>query len=329
MAETSFPIADGGNVSEDTYERLMAQVMGVGRSILTNGNGDPMASGAITPLVFADSTGRQTKVKANNAYTIRGFRWESGTEDIVVPLDANTSGKSRIDRIVLRLDRSTYTIRVGKVTGTPADTPSVPAVNRQLGSTGVYEVAIGRATVKSQTGTNLPSLAAADVVDESVLLAATAQVGSSTWMNSSLPPGSFYTQTDQQRIWAGAGGSSIIVGERGAWTKVAAAGGWINDNIYCQRVNGWTYLQCYITLSSTTTDKAPSTDLVIATLPPQFRPATGDFLTPCWLTPNQIGVAKLTGSTGVLTVNTYAQTFPKLGQLVLGPVAFPSNGVKA
>lgn len=323
MAETSFPVADGAGVSEDTYERLMAQVMGVGRSILSGGNGDPLTS--FTPMVYADLTGRQVKVRANNAYTIRGYRWESGTEDVIVPLDANTSGKARLDRIVLRLDRSTYTIRVGKLTGTPADTPSLPAVTRSFGSTGLYEVAIGRIAVKSQSGTNLPSIAAADVTEEAIYLAENGAVGYSGFMNTNLPAGSFYTQTDQQRIWAGAGGGAIILGERGPFTKLAPAGGWTDDFLYAQRVNGFTYFQAYIKLN--VADRPAGTDLTVCTLPAAFRPNGTNLYTPAWMN-NQVGAAHINATTGVVSVTAYGQTFAHLGGLVIGPVVYPSNGVR-
>lgn len=322
MAETSYPIADGEGVTEYAYEKLMAQVAGVGRVNLASGVGGSGVASIGNKLVYGDSTGRQVKIKPNEAFIFRGFRWESGTEVIVRPLDVNTSGKTRIDRIVLRLDRSDWTVRLATIKGTPADVPVAPQWTSNYGATGVHDVPIGRATVRSNTGSGLPSLAAADVIDESTWLAPTAHVGFSDWMNRALPAGEIYTSPDNGRMWAGLGTSeAAIVGERGPFTKLAAAGGWTADNLYAQRVNGWTFFQGYITLN--VADRAPHTDMLVCTIPPLYRPVR-NFFFHVGMSPGQVGFGHCEALTGRLVITAYNTAFPQNGKLIIGPLSWPS-----
>lgn len=318
MAETSYPVAGGAGVNEYTYELLQAQPMGTGRvEVAADG------SVSVAALVYADSTGRLVKVAANAAYILRGYRWESGTDVLSVPLAANTSGKTRIDRIVLRLDRATYQVRLAVLQGTPADAPAVPAVTRSLLSTGYYEEPIARVTVRSQAGTNLPSIAAADVAPEHRYLSPASQYGIAAYRGTN-PIGRFYTESDTGKLWMGAPGGDILVGENSPFTKVSAAGGWTTGNIYCQRVNGMTYFQAYMQV---TTAKANTTDLTVCTLPAEFR-SQRDFYCNVHMSPYQNGWCNFDADTGVVKITAFATTFPAGGTLIIGPVAYPSVGVK-
>jgi hypothetical protein len=120
VAETSFPVAGGAGVTDAAYERLMGPIMGAGRYGFS-----PSNATLTGPLIYADASGRQVKAYANQSAIIRGFRWESGSTPPTIALDANTSGNPRQDLIVLRLTRSTYTVRLAKINGTPASSPAV------------------------------------------------------------------------------------------------------------------------------------------------------------------------------------------------------------
>lgn len=321
MAETSYPIAGGAGVNEFTYELLMAQALGSGRV-------EPVMSGSTSlssALVYADSSGRQVKIAANAAYMMRGFRWESGPDGVVVPLNANTSGKTRKDRIVLRLDRSTYTIRVSALPGTPADVPAAPSPVVSSSLTGEFEEAIGTVTVKSQSGTGLPTITATDVVSEDKYLAPPGIYGSSAVRGSANPIGKFYLESDTKRLFWGAPGGDILVAENGPLTKLAPAGGWKDDNLYVQRVNGMTYFQGKIALN--TTDRPAGTDMTVCTLPATFRP-TSNFYSNVVMSPGQGGWAHFDASTGVILITSYPQAFPNGGILIIGPVTYPSVGVR-
>lgn len=315
MAETSFPIAGGGSVTDFAYERLMFTVLGNGRIT----GSVPSAGDLSNPILYADSTGRQAKIRANTAALIRGFRWESGTEGVVQPLDANTSGQPRLDRFVLRLDRSNFTVRVAVLKGTPAPTPSLATLTQQTGSTGFYEWPLGSVKVASNAGSGLPSIAAGDVTSEEYFLAPRTTVG------HRFPPASpGAIHHDGERMYRGVGGLWVPIGESGPWTKITASGGWTNDNIYCKRTNGFTTFQCQVQLNSTAA-RAANTPTRVCFLPAEFRPTAGATALVAWMSPGQVGRVQVTASTGEVEVTDFPQTFPVGGTLVIQGHSWPAN----
>lgn len=315
MAETSFPVAGGAGVTDAAYERLMGPITGSGRYAF-----GPTASAISTPLIFADNSGRQVKAYASQAAIVRGFRWESGTTPPVVALDANTSGNPRIDLIVLRLDRSTFTVRLGKTNGTPASVPAAPAAIQDTGSSGVWELPLATVRVTSSGTSGQPSIQVADVTRLDWWLAPPPASALSTQM----PPatnGLVVHQFDTGKTMRAVGNSYVLLGEMGPSTKITVGSGWTADSIYCQRVNGWTHFQAIATLTGG--DRAASLDTALCTLPATFRPSR-DISIPCWLTPNQVGVCSVDAGTGVVTLRTFGQTFPTGGQIVTQAAPWPS-----
>lgn len=324
MTETSYPIAGGAGVIEYTYETLMANAMSIG--VVESFSDATANSAANAGLVYGDSTGRKVKVAAGWSYMLRGFKWDAGSDVTVLALAANTSGKSRIDRVVLRLDRSTYTVRLAVLQGTPGDAPAAPAVTQSTSTTGIYEVPLAQVTITSNSGTGLPSIAAGDVRTEYKYLMPRGSLGLSTWRSGSTQLGRFYQEWDTGRLFLGTPGGDILVGENGPWTKLAVASGWMNDNIYAQRVNGLTYFQCYVRLNSA--DRAPGTDITVCVLPATFWPLH-NLYAPAVMTPGQSGFAYFDAATGAVKITAYPQTFPNQGIVAIGPVAYPSVGVKS
>lgn len=320
MTETSFPIADGQGVIESTYERLMSSVTNAGRVPYVAGE-----DATIAPLCYADSTGRQVKVAASQAYTIRGYRWESGTDVLVLALAANTSGKTRIDRVVLRLDRATWTVRLAILQGTPADAPAPPSFSQATGTTGFYEVPIAQVTITSNAGSGLPSIAAGDVKTEHMWTTPRGVWGNSAQRGGHTAIDKTFFEVDKGRLYLGTDSGDILIGENGPWTKLAAAGGWTADSLYAQRVNGMTYFQAYIKLN--VADRPPSTDVTVCVLPADFRP-THNFYCCVVMTPGQPGFGYFEAATGAVKVTAYPQVFPTGGILAIGPVAYPSAGVR-
>jgi hypothetical protein len=307
-------VAGGAGVTEAAYERLLGPITGSGRY------GFNLTSAQYsTPAIFADNTGRQVKAYANQAAIVRGYRWESGTTPPVVALDANTSGNPRIDLIVLRLDRSTYTVRLGKTNGTPAAVPAAPAAIQDTSSSGVWELPLATVRVTSSGTTGQPFIQSTDVTPLDWWIAPPPVVTKT----GQLPPishGQVVHYYDTNRTYRAVGNALQLEGENGAYTKITVASGWTTDNVYCQRRNGWTYFQCWVT--STGAAKTPSTDLGICTLPAEFRPPA-NFLAPVWMTPEQVGVVSVRAD-GAVIVSTYGTTFPTGGQIVTPPMSWPS-----
>lgn len=99
-----------------------------------------------TPLVYADGTARQVFLRANRIAQLRGHGWSSGGTDAVVTISSNVSGSTRIDLVVLGLNRSTWAVTAYARAGTPgAGAP--PALQLDTGSTGVYEMPLAEVTV--------------------------------------------------------------------------------------------------------------------------------------------------------------------------------------
>lgn len=271
MAETSYPVAGGGGITDATYEQLMAGISGNGRVAYR-----PSANTLAQPMMYADSTGRQVKIRANVAYLLRGFRWESGSSTVVRPLDANTSGQPRVDLGVLRLDREDFTVRFEIIKGSPAANPVTPAVTQQTGTTGLFEVPVGAVRVTSSATAGLPSIASSDVTPMETWLAPPNTVAHSS-RRGAVDPGGLFTEYDTNRTYVGLGSRWHLIGEDGSWTTISPAGGWDTDagdsHIRARRRNGYTYFQC--TVQMTGSDKAAGTDLTVCTLPSQFRPTHG------------------------------------------------------
>ncbi len=153
MAETTWPDGSPRAVSDIEYELL-------GQCFAPDGvygvPSDPTT-------VFADSTGRQVKVRAGKSGVIHGQGWASGSTDTVKLIGANTTGFSRYDLVVLGLDRATWLATTYIKQGTPASTPLVPALERVAAGTGTgkWEIPLARVTVAAGTS----SINSGDVVN--------------------------------------------------------------------------------------------------------------------------------------------------------------------
>lgn len=305
MAETSYPYANGQGMTDAAYERLMSKVTGNGRIDI-----DVPGQGLTAPIVYADNTGRQFKVRANAAYLVRGFRWESGAAGIIRPLDANTSGNPRLDLIALRLDRSNFTVRLVVLKGVPAATPSAPALTQSVDtSTSTrYEVPLATVRVNSNNNSNQPSIGSGDVTSLEVWNAPPPQVGHSRAM-SSVRPGSFYTQYDTGRVYSGLSSKWYLIGEDGPEVKIAGQNGsWDKDRfyVYYRRRNGYIFLQGLIYRTKGLGDLAAGQDIAICTLPSAALPAFGAMYGEGAMGGNTQVRWHLNGATGVLTLLDHA-----------------------
>lgn len=136
------PAYNAGSVTDLEFERLTSpqSVDGV------------LGHPADQPMAYADGTGtRRVMVRANCRALLRGFMYDSGATDLPLTLAANTSGATRIDLIVLRLDRATWMVTEAVVQGTPG--AGVPTATRTTGAVGIYEVPIATVSVVNGAST--------------------------------------------------------------------------------------------------------------------------------------------------------------------------------
>ncbi|RDG37970.1 hypothetical protein [Streptomyces corynorhini] len=136
MAQDSWPSpAHNDRVVTDTeYERIAARF-----------SDDGLWGNPTDPAALTTSTGLQVTLRADLWASVRGHAWTSGTTAVTLPVPANTSGSTRTDRVVLRLDRSTWTVRAVIKQGTPG--AGAPALTQDQSGTGVYEILLAGVTV--------------------------------------------------------------------------------------------------------------------------------------------------------------------------------------
>lgn len=138
MTSVSYPAPgyNGGAVTDLEFERLVSSQAADGVI------GTPSAA----PMVFADGSGtRVVRIRVNRRALVRGFMYDSGPNELTLTLAANTSGVTRVDLIVLRLDRATWTVFEGVVQGTPG--AGAPAPSQNTGSIGVWDLPLAQVTV--------------------------------------------------------------------------------------------------------------------------------------------------------------------------------------
>lgn len=136
MAQESWP-SPGHNsraVTDSEYEAVAARFSDNGVY------GDPTETAVVTA-----GAGLSVDIRSDVAASVRGHAWSSGTSTVTLTVAANTSGSTRTDRVILRLDRSDWTVRAVIKPGTPG--AGVPTLTQQTGDTGVYEILLANITV--------------------------------------------------------------------------------------------------------------------------------------------------------------------------------------
>lgn len=149
MTRTSFPFEQGAGrqVTKDQWEYMMSAIMLSG-----------VIKGFMSELApFGDSSGRFVKVNSGQAW-LQGTVFRSDAVEALA-IAANGSGQARIDRLVVRLNRTSYIADFVVLQGTPAASPSAPAISRD---TQYYDLALAQIAVASGAST----ITAGNVTDE-------------------------------------------------------------------------------------------------------------------------------------------------------------------
>ncbi|MEV6791239.1 hypothetical protein AB0M87_04380 [Streptomyces sp. NPDC051320] len=138
MAQDSWPSPNHNtrNVTDGEYEKIAARFSDDGVW------GDPTDA-----AVVSAGTGLQVSVRSGVYASLRGHAWYSGTVAFTLPVASNVSGLVRVDWVVLRLDRSTWDVTAEVREGTPG--AGTPALARDTGDTGLYEIPLGFVHVNS------------------------------------------------------------------------------------------------------------------------------------------------------------------------------------
>lgn len=323
MGETSYPYADGeGPVTDARYEQLMGPTMGCGRL-----PEDDNLVAYNTKLVLGDGSGRQVKIRPSSAAIVRGFAWESDSAGLIVPIEANTTGKLRIDLVTLRLNRDDdFKVRVHVIkgaTGSSASAATEPTPVQRIAADGVYDWPIGAVKVVSSTTAGQPLLQDVDVTRRDHYLAPTSIVGGAGRGLIIPPPGTMVTDIPNKKVTVGIGKNSyMLVGEDSDLTPVSPEAGWSNAHFYYRRRNGFTYFQGIAQLNAS--NKAANTPLNVCTLPPEAKPPD-DVYCHGFATPGQPFRALIDAASGLVRIVAYAATIPSDATISFQPFSWPSR----
>ncbi|HEX5541975.1 MAG TPA: hypothetical protein VFX60_10525 [Micromonospora sp.] len=227
MAQNSWPSPGYNNraVTDLEYERMAARF-----------SDDGVYGSPLDPAVVSAGAGLQVAIRAGVEASVRGHGWTSGTSTVTLPIGANSSGQTRVDRVVLRLDRSTWQVRAVPKQGTPGG--GAPALTQQTGDTGVYEIPLARATVPN--GAN-----AVTITREELYVGSRRRPCTSTTRNPNPMIGEecYETDTGDVRIWTGKAWQ-LVSGDSGPVIVTATVSGWssISDSVLEKR-NGVVHLR--------------------------------------------------------------------------------------
>lgn len=217
MASTSWPNdTNSRQVTQVEYEGL---VSGYAYDGFTNGV--PTDS---TPCYADGASGMVVKMRAGKTAEIRGHGYAVGDTDVSITVPANASGSTRIDRVVLELDRSgtgQWNVTEKLVQGTPGS-GQPPALTQQATDTGKWQMPVAQVTVANGASAISP----ANVENESWYVSPTGMI-TCTRIPQALPVrfGLQVMESDTGRLF---------VGTNSAWKPQIEDSGWINCTINSQ-----------------------------------------------------------------------------------------------
>lgn len=166
MAQSYFPFDSGAgaNVTEAQWSKMAQNWLSTG--IIKSYNNELS--------VYADSTGMQAKIKTGAAW-IKGHYFEADAEEVLAIGTADGTNP-RIDRIIVRLDWSLNTIQLAVLQGTPAVSPTAPALTQ---NTSRWEISLSQVYV----GANVSTITPGNITDERYFVG-NANTQSENWINA-------------------------------------------------------------------------------------------------------------------------------------------------
>ncbi|WP_409469055.1 hypothetical protein [Streptomyces sp. HC307] len=228
--------------------------------------------------VVSAGTGLSVTIRAGVEGSLRGHAWTSGATAVTLPVTANSSGQTRIDRVVLRLDRSAWTVRAAVKQGTPG--AGVPALSQSTGDTGTYEIPLAEVTLLSGAGT-------VTVTRKELYVGTRVRPCTSSTRNPLPVPGEINFETDTGRAvqWTGSSWRSVF-DDSGVINVNAPTAAWSNEvDCVLEKRNGNVHLRlgAFKRAGGTLADDIESR--LPAIIPAAYRHPTRD----------QYGLAYITG----------------------------------
>lgn len=273
MAQDSWP-SPGHNdraVTDAEYEKISSLFSGDGVY------GDPSDT-----AVVSAGAGLSVNVRADVFASLRGHAWYSGSSTVNLAIAANSSGSTRIDRVVLRLDRSTWTVRAVIKQGTAG--AGVPALTQATGDTGTYEIALAEATILNGSST-------VTVTRREMYVGSRVRPCTSTTRNPTPDLGelAFEADTGRVRLWTGSAWASVFDSSGTVNIDSTVAAWSISVGSVLEKRNGsvhvrlGTWERTSSTLPNTTDSRLP------VLIPAEYRHPTRNMYAIAYLTGARIG----------------------------------------
>lgn len=254
MAESYYP-APG--VTQLQHERLL------GRALPSGLLGTP----ADQPLIYADGSGtREIRIRASRQAVVEGYGWQNDSVVVTKTLAANSSGSTRVDLVVLRLNRADWSVSVQVVQGTPgAGAPSATRSASTGAGSGVYEIELATVTVANGATT----LAASTVTEKAWYLGEDGQILCKSTTRPPHQAGRTAFETDTGR-WIISNGTSWqnAVDDSGI-TSIALSSGWSAGTNRIQRRGGVVVLSLSAARATTI---AAGSSVKVGSVPSGFEP---------------------------------------------------------
>lgn len=263
MAESwPAPTHNSGAVSDEEYEWLH-----------DHGRDGIFGTPAGQAPAHADGTGLHWKMRADRYGLVRGRTYSSGAGETIT-VDANPSGSTRYDLAVLRLDRSTWEVTAETRKGSPGS--GLPALVRDAGSTGVYEVEVGEITVLAGAST----IAAGQFRSRPLFTAAARRKCTSTTRPLNPLQGDEIYETDTGLTYVHTGSGWQVQQDTTTQVSVSLASGWSSSggSNSVSRAGRMVELQLSVNRTGSSVELEEGIDnstsgLLIATIPVGYRPA--------------------------------------------------------
>jgi hypothetical protein len=257
-----------------------------------------------TDVVYANSSGREVHVRAGKTAIVQGHAWQSGTAEINLTIGANTSGSTRVDTVVLRLDRSTWDVTVAVRAGTPGAGAST--LQRDTGDTGLWEIPLADVTVDNGAA----SIAAGKVTARPLMQSGAVRACSKiTDVQATLAVGDLVYEAPTGRWigWTASGG--VLLFEDTGWISLSPSNSFWRAGSLANKVrrrNGVAYLSgAWVRNSGSFSGSSPSP---LASLPAGFAPGLQYH---SWMGWTATGGARVqVGTDGVLSIIDVTSTLP-------------------
>lgn len=256
MAEDSWPSVDhaAGAMSDVEFEEWASPATATGLV------GVPTD----LPLVFGDSSGRQVKFRSGRFGLVRGHTWYAGSSDVTKSVGANSSGSTRYDLAVLKMDRGdNWNVRAFVHQGTAG--AGVPAATQNTGGSGIWEFPV--ASIKVDSGA--PTITNTDVTPLAWYLAAP----SITCTSTTRPPpalGLRIYESDTKKELVGNGSAFVGSIDDTGWFALTASSGWNVGTASLRKYNGTVFFDAsFKRVGGTLASNSVS---AMGTIPNGYRP---------------------------------------------------------